>query len=652
MRVLRSSMVAALLGGSVVGSPVLAQYTAVPDPNFETALAVYDDIPGDNQVPTAGISAVTELDVRFSNISDLTAIEAFTALQVLEAFGNQITFLNATGNANLTELYLDSNQLTSLDVSANDMLRTLWVQFNLLTTLQLNGAAALEEVFAIGNQLTTLDVSSVPSLQLLYVPGNQLSSLALPAGGTLSELYVNDNSLSQLSLQNVTGLAVLWAYNNQLTTLDVSGNPGLSQLLAFNNQLSNVLYLKGLANLTTLNVSGNPNLACIAVDDPAAANAGTGIYATWAKDPTAVYALSCGPTPTASVTPTATATLTPTVTVTPDPTATATPTPTVTLTPDPTATATPTPTVTATPDPTATPTLTVDVPTASPSPTITVAATGSAGPTATPTPAAASLPSVAARCLNALNGNAARIFKVATETAETCVADYAQAKDLAPASDVLSCLMADRRGAIGKARARNEAPLKGADAARCSCGDPRACAIPAFGYPGDVTTADAGVVAAAVGLQTDLFGTAPDMGIATGRAGQRTSKCQRAIQKATNALARTTFQQFTRCKKQLTKPAGTTAGNVPPGATNPAVSGDDLRRCIVFDPKATIAAMQAKLAPAVAKRCTGAKEPVSIAAGFGGGICGAASTEQELADCVAGAALSRVDEAIRAADDL
>lgn len=282
-----------LLVTMAVSAAIHAQYTAIPDPNFETTLAIYDDIPGDNQVPTANISVVTELNVRFSNISDLTGIEAFTSLEILECFGNQLTFLNISANLNLRELYCDSNQLTTLDVSANDVLRTLWCQFNLLTNLTLNGADGLEEVFCIGNQLTTLDVTGVPILQLLYCPGNMLTDLQIGTNPNLTELYFNNNSLTNIDISGLTSLSIVWCYNNQLTSLDVTNAPNLSQLRCYNNQINGSLLLNGLANLSSFDGTNNPNLSCIQVDDEAAANAGTGIYAAWLKDAVAGYSENC-----------------------------------------------------------------------------------------------------------------------------------------------------------------------------------------------------------------------------------------------------------------------------------------------------------------------------------------------------------------------
>ena len=95
-------------------------YTRIPDKNFEQALIDkgYDDTI-DGQVLTSNISSITELDLVRANISDLTGIEAFTALTHLNCWGNQLTSLDVSQNTNLNVLYCYDNYLTNLDVSQN-----------------------------------------------------------------------------------------------------------------------------------------------------------------------------------------------------------------------------------------------------------------------------------------------------------------------------------------------------------------------------------------------------------------------------------------------------------------------------------------------------------------------------------------------------
>ncbi|MDP6134635.1 MAG: leucine-rich repeat domain-containing protein, partial [Candidatus Marinimicrobia bacterium] len=110
----------------LTSSFVFAQNTYVPDDKFEQALIDLGyDTTLDDSVLTANISGVTSLDVSNKEISDLTGIEAFTALTYLNCNSNKLTSLDVSANTALTELFCYENQLTSLDVSANTALAKL-----------------------------------------------------------------------------------------------------------------------------------------------------------------------------------------------------------------------------------------------------------------------------------------------------------------------------------------------------------------------------------------------------------------------------------------------------------------------------------------------------------------------------------------------
>ena len=134
-----------------------AQFTNIPDVNFETALVYlgYDDVI-DGQVLTDHIDTVQFLQLLGYNISDLTGIQDFSDLAVLDVTFNQLTEIDLSQNTELIELYCNGNQLTSLDVSHNLDLAYLWCEWNQLTELDLSENKHLTVLLTKGNLLTSL----------------------------------------------------------------------------------------------------------------------------------------------------------------------------------------------------------------------------------------------------------------------------------------------------------------------------------------------------------------------------------------------------------------------------------------------------------------------------------------------------------------
>ena len=261
-----------------ISAVTFAQYTAIPDPNFENALSAYDDIPNDGQVPTANISGITSLDVNndpaeggslLFEITDLTGIQDFTALQTLNC---------------------SYNQLTILDLSQNTALQTLDCSFNQLTALNVSQNTALQYLDCIDNQLTALDVSQNTALQELYCVANQLTALDVSQNTNLLTLVCGGNNLISLDVSQNTVLQMLWcSYTPLLTALDVSQNTDLQNLYCYNSQLSSLNVKNGNnTNFTYFDATNNPNLTCIEVDDPAWSTT------NWTNiDPQTSFSLNC-----------------------------------------------------------------------------------------------------------------------------------------------------------------------------------------------------------------------------------------------------------------------------------------------------------------------------------------------------------------------
>lgn len=287
-----------LLGIIALSISSFAQTVNIPDPNFKAYLVGNTAINtnADTEIQVSEANAFTgTIDCEFSNISDLTGIEEFTALTYLNCGDNPLTALNVSNNTALTSLYCYYNQLTALDLSNNTALDSLNCIGNQLSGLDLSNNIALTVLICYNNQLTALDVSSNidltilqcysnlltaldvsnnTSLDYLWCTDNQLTALDVSNNTALTTLVCGDNQLTALDVSNNTALTGLFCWSNLLTVLDVSNNTALADLSCLDNQLTCLNVKNGNnTNFTNFSVSNNPNLTCIEVDDVSYSNA-------------------------------------------------------------------------------------------------------------------------------------------------------------------------------------------------------------------------------------------------------------------------------------------------------------------------------------------------------------------------------------------
>ena len=203
------------------------QNVYIPDANFKFVLVVNTSINtnGDSEIQVSEASAFTgNINCYGLSISDLTGIEAFTALTSLACGFNQLTSLDVSSCTALTTLYCENNQLTSLDVSNNNALTSLGCENNQLTSLDVSNNNALTELYCYNNQLTSLDVSNNTALTYLNCGDNQLTSLDVSSNTALTFLSCYDNQLECLNVKNGnnTLIYLLYAVNNPtLTCIEV-----------------------------------------------------------------------------------------------------------------------------------------------------------------------------------------------------------------------------------------------------------------------------------------------------------------------------------------------------------------------------------------------------------------------------------------------
>ncbi|BDD11392.1 hypothetical protein FUAX_38240 (plasmid) [Fulvitalea axinellae] len=157
-------------------APNPADYTAIPDANFEQALIDlgHDDVK-DGRILTATAKAVTKLTMQYKEIQDMTGIQAFTNLKRLNIYGNSIQTIDLSSNSNLILLDLSHNQVTAIDPSKNTALLSLSLSNNKLTQVDVSQNLNLTSLALDRNQLSELDLSKNLKLEILY--SDQIPSL-------------------------------------------------------------------------------------------------------------------------------------------------------------------------------------------------------------------------------------------------------------------------------------------------------------------------------------------------------------------------------------------------------------------------------------------------------------------------------------------
>jgi hypothetical protein len=220
-----------------------AQNVNIPDTAFLfTLINVGVDTNGDSLISYDEAEAVSSLDVSgirfcdkfgcipYGNISDLTGIEAFVNLVLLNIEGNNIDYLDLSENNDLRYLNCEINNLSTLYVSENTILQSLNCRYNQLTNLDVSGCNDLELLWCSDNQLISLNVSDCVALTDLNCFNNQLIDLDVNGCNALKELDCHENQLTSLDVSNCSVLKSLNCYGNQLTNLDISGCIGLTYL--------------------------------------------------------------------------------------------------------------------------------------------------------------------------------------------------------------------------------------------------------------------------------------------------------------------------------------------------------------------------------------------------------------------------------------
>lgn len=245
----------------------LAEIISFVDPAFEKIAVTLCDLDGDGKVSRAEALNLETLDITNKGITDLTGIEWFTNLRILNCSENSsLKTLDISSNTALEELNCRSCKITNLDISKNVALKILTCFRCNLKKLDVSNNPLLTSLKCDENPLTSLDLSHNSEIIELSCSGfanwketdtNRIRVLNLKGCTKLQKLICYNQLLASLNLSDCVSLTELDLSTNVLLGLDLSHNTKLSKLDCANNRIPS-LNLSHNTLLTTCDISYNP----------------------------------------------------------------------------------------------------------------------------------------------------------------------------------------------------------------------------------------------------------------------------------------------------------------------------------------------------------------------------------------------------------
>jgi len=265
------SSIVTLTFTKVSGVPSLIN---IPDPNFELALINLSiDTNLDGVIEASNAVSVTNLDVSSSNIQNLTGIEAFINLDVLNVDNNNLSSLDLSKNCTLISLQIGNNQLTSVNLRNGN--NTSIISFGALNNPSLECIQVDDVTYMNTNFSTSIDSQT------------SFSSNCSEDFDALVALYNSTNGANwtnawDLNASINTFYGVTLDANDRVTSIDLSGNnltgtlptelgslTNIQALNLRNNQLTGSIpeNIGNLSNLQTiLSLGGNQLTGTIPIE--------------------------------------------------------------------------------------------------------------------------------------------------------------------------------------------------------------------------------------------------------------------------------------------------------------------------------------------------------------------------------------------------
>lgn len=233
-----------------------------PDENFRKAiLEEVFNIKGVSDLTPLHLSKISEeerLLIPNSKINDLTGIENFKNLKILDVSYNPLEELNVENVDTLKKIYAHNCSLSKIKVPHKDKteLTYLDVTDNQLVNLDLEGQSSLVYAFGSNNNLKDIQLQECEDLKFLVCNNNRLTKIDVSDCYNLIQFECDRNNLRNLNLENNEDLLLLSCDANELVKLDVSHCEKLKNLSCDSNWIEN-LNITGLNDLEEISCKGN-----------------------------------------------------------------------------------------------------------------------------------------------------------------------------------------------------------------------------------------------------------------------------------------------------------------------------------------------------------------------------------------------------------
>ena len=257
-----------------------------PDPFLHRRLRIELGPLFGSPITSAHMERVTELNLNFAAIKDLTGLEYAGSLEILSVDENLVEDLSPlAGLRNLTRLGLEDNSVSDLSPLAGlTQLQRLGLVGNAVSDLSpLAGLSAMENLILSDNSISDVSpLSGMNKLRVLYLIRNRVEDLS-PLGGlagleilnlfdneisdiaplreltSLVELRIDYNAISDLApLERLTDLQDLGLGVNAISDIAALSNlTKLWNLRLYDNAIADMSPVSNLAALQSLNLSGN-----------------------------------------------------------------------------------------------------------------------------------------------------------------------------------------------------------------------------------------------------------------------------------------------------------------------------------------------------------------------------------------------------------